>query len=291
MLSLDPDFLRSFLAICDTGSYGAAAERVNKTQSTISAQMKRLEETLGVGLFEKTGRRNVLSPAGRQLLEYARLIVRLNDQTVNAFRAPEVRGAIKIGTSDDYAQIFLAPILNRFAYTHPAVEVEIVTADSAELMRRNDAESFDAMLISRDRPDLNVELELLRTDRLHWIGSARHNHDDERLPLALWSDGCSWRAKALAALAAAGRQYRLVFTTSNAPLLMQTVRDGRGVTIGPRWYLAEGMKVLDDLDAACPLGEDGVGIYVRPGAESQQLDVFLDQVRTQFRHDAARTAA
>ena len=53
MFNLDPDFLRSFLAISETGSYGAAAGRVNKTQSTISAQMKRLEDVLGVTLFEK----------------------------------------------------------------------------------------------------------------------------------------------------------------------------------------------------------------------------------------------
>ena len=60
MFSLDPDFLHTFLAISETGSFGAAGERVNKTQSTVSAQMKRLEEIIGVPLFEREGRRNVL---------------------------------------------------------------------------------------------------------------------------------------------------------------------------------------------------------------------------------------
>ena len=101
MIAIDPDFLRSFLAISDTGSYGAAAKRVNKTQSTVSAQMKRLEETLGVALFEKAGRRNLLSPEGLRLLQYAKSIVRLNEETVNPFRQVEATGAIKIGLSDD----------------------------------------------------------------------------------------------------------------------------------------------------------------------------------------------
>ena len=57
MFSLDPDFLRTFLAISETGSFGAAGERVNKTQSTVSAQMKRLEEIIGVPLFEREGPR------------------------------------------------------------------------------------------------------------------------------------------------------------------------------------------------------------------------------------------
>lgn len=290
MFSLDPDFLRSFLAIYETGSYGAAAAHVNKTQSTVSAQMKRIEEILGVTLFEKVGRRNILSPEGKRLVEYARPLVRLNDETVSAFRPPAISGAIKIGTCDDYAQAFLPPILSRFAYTHPAIEVEIVTADTAELLRRTDIEPFDALLVSSSQRDLDVEV--LRTDRLHWIGSDRFScHQEEKLPLALWSEGCSWRGKALAALAQGGRHWRLAYTTSNAPLLLATVRDGLGITVGPRWYLDTGLKILDDLDTTCPLGTDGLGIHILPGAKSGPLEPFLDHVRTHFREEGKLAVA
>lgn len=290
MFSLDPDFLRSFLAICETGSYGAAAARVNKTQSTLSAQMKKLEETLGTNLFEKTGRRNTLSPAGSRLLAYAGPIVRLNDETINAFRPPAVSGAIKIGTSDDYAQSFLPPVLANFAATCPAVEVEVVTSDTRTLLARDDTETFDALLISTTYGDDGFEI--LRKDQLHWIGSDRHaRHKAERIPLALWSDGCSWRAKALAALAQGGREWRMAYTTSNAPLLLATVRDGLGITIGPRWYLTPGLRIIEQMDAQCPLEKDGIGIRTRPGEKSPSLEAFLKEVRLHFRGEGRLAVA
>jgi hypothetical protein len=68
MQALDPDFLRTFIAITETGTYEAAGLKVNKTQSAVSAQVKRLEEILGATLFEKSGRRNVLTASGRRLV-------------------------------------------------------------------------------------------------------------------------------------------------------------------------------------------------------------------------------
>ncbi|SON56472.1 HTH-type transcriptional regulator YofA [Hartmannibacter diazotrophicus] len=290
LLSLDPDFLRSFLAISETGSYGAAAERVNKTQSTVSAQMKRLEEVLNVSLFEKNGRRNTLTPSGLRLLEFARQMVHLNDETLRAFHPPDVSGFIRIGTSDDYAQAFLIPVLSRFAATHPAVEVEVLTDDTSGLLKRRDRNSFDAMLIATSRGGGDVET--LRTDKLHWIGSDQYSrHQEEKMPLVMWSEGCAWRSKAEAALSAAGRPWRVAFTTSNSPLLFAAVRDGLGITIGPRWYLKPGLRVLDDLDALYPLGSEGLGIMARPGNRSAPLEAFLTEVRAQFRGDTALMAA
>lgn len=286
MLSLDPDFLRSFLAISETGSYGAAARHVNKTQSTVSAQMKRLEEILGVTLFAKEGRRNVLSPAGQRLLEYARPIVRLNDETVSAFRPPDVSGTLRIGTSDDYAQAFLPPILKSFTRTYPAVELEIVTGEGWRLLELDQDEPFDALLLTAGRGDTGSEP--LRQDRLHWIGPERLSpHTGPRLPLVLWGSGCPWRAKALAALAEAGRDWRLAYTSSNVPLLLASVRDGLGVTVGPRWYVGEGLRVLEDMDAAYPLGMDGIWAKTRPESASlPALSAFLDALRFHFRQEA-----
>lgn len=290
MLSLDPDYLRSFLAIHESGSYGAAAAEVNKTQSTVSAQMKRLEDMLGAALFEKQGRRNVLTDAGRRLLDYARPIVRLNDETILAFRPPEVSGTIRIGTCDDYAQAFLPPILMQFARTHPAVQVEVVTGTAMELDRRDREKPFDAQLISSCDPAA-ANVEPLRTDSLHWIGSDRYRrHLDEVLPLALWADGCSWRAQALAVLTMAGRDWRMAYTTSNAPLLIATVRDGLGITVAPRWYLSPGLTVLEDMDARYPLGEATIYIKAQQGTQAPALAAFLDYLKAHFRPEVALRA-
>lgn len=288
MLAIDPDFLRSFLAISDTGSYGAAARRVNKTQSTISAQMKRLEDTLGVVLFEKAGRRNLLSPEGLRLLQYAKSIVRLNEETVNAFRQGDATGTIKIGMCDDYAQAFLMPALTRFAHRYPLVEVEVLTTDTRSLRERADLDSFHAIIGSGNS---GLEgLELLRRDRLYWIGSDDHRvHTETRMPLALWSEGCSWRDMALAALAEGDRAYRVVHTTSNAALLRAVVREGLAITIGPKWYLAPGLTLLDDMNRTFPLAEDSVGVKVLAGEMTEPLAVFLDYLRAGFRNPVPLT--
>ena len=285
MIAIDPDFLRSFLAISDTGSYGAAAKRVNKTQSTVSAQMKRLEDALGVVLFEKAGRRNLLSPEGLRLLQYAKSIVRLNEETVNAFRQQEAVDAIKIGMCDDYAQAFLMPVLTRFARRYPQVEVEVFTTDTRSLRERSDLDSFHAIIASGNA-GLDG-LETLRRDRLYWIGAEDQTvHLEARMPLALWSEGCTWRGMGLAALAQADRPYRIGHTTSNASLLRAVVREGMAVTMGPKWYLAPGLTLLDDMNRTLPLGEDTVGLKVIAGEISEPLAVFLDYLRAGFRNDA-----
>lgn len=288
MFSLDPDFLRTFLAISQTGSFGAAGQRINKTQSTVSAQMKRLEEILGVSLFEKAGRRNVLTPEGRKLLEYAASMVRLNDEAVNAFRPPEVSGTVRIGAIDEYAQAFLPGALSSFAVTHPSVQVEVVTGTTQQLRPQLDEGRLDAAIVScyPDAP----HTEVLRGDRLHWIGAPGHTlHFEDPIPLSTWSDGCSWREAGLAALARAGRTWRFAFTSSNATLLATTVRDGLGITVAPRWFVTDGMEILADLDAQCPLVDAEIGIMRANGLDNRALDTFLAHLRRQF--SAATMAA
>lgn len=289
MQSLDPDFLRTFLAISETGGFASAANRVNKTQSTVSAQVRRLEEMLDARLFEKSGRRNVLTGEGRKLMEYARAMVRLNDETIRAFRPPEVSGTIKIGTTDDYAQAFLPETLASFARSHPCVEVEIVTASSQILEPLLNTDGFDAVILLREKHD--TEMEVLRTDRVHWIGVPGGNAQlDDAMPLALWAEGCAWRDMALAALAAAGRAWRIAYTTSNTPLLYATVKSQLGVTVAPDWFVSEDVQILEDLDRKYPLGTAEIGIKIRQGDRSAALEAFLCHLRERINPALERAA-
>jgi len=283
MFSLEPDFLRTFLAISETGSFGAAGERVNKTQSTVSAQMKRLEEILDVSLFEREGRRNVLTDDGRKLMEYAASIVRLNDEAIKAFQPAKISGSIKIGAIDEYAQAFFPGVLPSFSRSHPGVQVELVTGTSGRLLPQFEEDNLDAIIVSC-RPGDEAILPL-RSDRLHWIGAEGHTvHYCDPIPIAAWSDGCSWREMALASLAREGRKWRLAFTTSNAALMTMTIRDGLGIGVGPEWLLAPGLKILDDLDAQCPLGYADIGIKRRNNSKgAAALDAFLGHLQGQMK--------
>ena len=90
--NLDIDLLRSFAAVADTGGFTAAGEVVARTQSTVSIQIKRLEEIVGKKVFERTSRSLALTPEGEMLLGYARRILELNDETVRRIAEPPVTG-------------------------------------------------------------------------------------------------------------------------------------------------------------------------------------------------------
>jgi DNA-binding transcriptional LysR family regulator len=289
MQALDPDFLRTFFSITETGTYEAAGLKVNKTQSSVSAQVKRLEEILGATLFEKSGRRNVLTASGRRLLEYAYAMVKLNEEIIGIFRPPEVSGHLKVGASDDHAQVFFPEVLASFARTHPAVRVEIITGTSSHLIPRMDQEDFDILVVARRAGD--QEMEVLRQDRLHWIGAEGATAQfDETLPLALWPEGCSWREMALAALARHRRPWRHAYTTSNGPLLAATARSGLAVTIAPDWFVAPGLRILDELDERYPLGLVEMGIMTRPGRRTPAAEAFSAHLRTHFRTPHSKAA-
>jgi DNA-binding transcriptional LysR family regulator len=120
---IDVDQLRTFIAIAETGSFTRAAEVVNKTQSAVSMQMKRLEERIQRPIFARDGRASKLTEDGQRLLDYARRIVKLNMETVAAFSDAGLSGHVRLGVPDDYADRYLPEIMARFSRAYPGVEL------------------------------------------------------------------------------------------------------------------------------------------------------------------------
>ena len=170
---LDTDQLVTFIAINDTGSHAGAAVKVNKSQSAISMQMKRLEEAVGKPLFRRVGRTNQLTAEGDQLLGYAYRIIALNERAMAALTQPELEGRVRIGTPDDYAEQFLPDILSRFSQTHPRVEVEVVCEVSGGLWRRIKADRLDLAIVNKAFLKGGVIGTLFRIEPLHWVTSAQ----------------------------------------------------------------------------------------------------------------------
>jgi DNA-binding transcriptional LysR family regulator len=107
-----PNVLRTFVAIADQGGFTRAGEVVNRTQSAVSMQMKRLEEdVLQRPLFQRDGRQVRLTAEGQVLLGYARRILKLHSEVFNTLREPHMVGTVRIGTPDDYVMRFLPGIL------------------------------------------------------------------------------------------------------------------------------------------------------------------------------------
>src|ERR1700710_2787281 len=116
---LDPDLLKAFVAVADQRSFTRAAAVLNRTQSAVSMQIKRLEDRLGVELFHRTKANVDLSSAGEGLLGYARRLLVLNDEAVGRLREHKVEGLVRLGVMDDYGTFLVPPLLANFILGYP----------------------------------------------------------------------------------------------------------------------------------------------------------------------------
>ncbi len=274
---LDIDQLQTFLAIVDTGSFTKAADRVFKTQSAVSMQMRRLEERVGKQLFAKDGRGNRLTTEGEKLLNYARRIIRLNNEAMAAFDDNRLEGTLRIGTPDDYADRYMPEIIGRFAKTHPNVELYIVCENSSSLAERMAKGELDIALVTHN-PRTRAS-DVVRTEPLCWVTSANHPlREDAPVPLAVGRRDCLWRQVACSSLDADGREYQILFTSWSSTVVAAAVLAGMAVSVLPESTLRPGMKVLTAADGFPPLPPVQIGLMKRPGLSASLLNAISDHI-------------
>jgi len=278
MANLDVDQLKTFLAIADSGNFTRAAEEVNKTQSAVSMQMKRLEETIGRPIFARDGRGSRLTTDGERLVEFARRMVAMNDEAVNTFAQPEITGTVRFGTPDDYSDLFLPEILARFHRTHPQVNVDVECLQSMDLAGRIRGSELDLAVVTFNGHD--VQGEALLTADIVWVTSARHQtHLMETLPFAAASATCSWRRQAVQKLEKHGRRYRVAYTSPNFATICAVVLQGLAVAAMPRICVKPGMKILTDEEGFPSLGVFDIGLIHKPGKLSLAAEALAQHVR------------
>ncbi|CAO3419892.1 LysR family transcriptional regulator [Azospirillum doebereinerae] len=142
---LDPDLLKAFVAVAEQRSFTRAAAMLNRTQSAVSMQIKRLEERLGVELFHRTKANVDLSSAGEGLLGYARRILTLNDEAVGRLQEHKVEGVVRLGVMEDYGTFIVPPLLASFAAGHPRIHVAMETGLTTFMTDRL-GEAFDLVV-------------------------------------------------------------------------------------------------------------------------------------------------
>jgi len=266
---IDVDQLRTFIAIAETGSFTRAAEVVNKTQSAVSMQIKRLEERIERPIFSRDGRASKLTEDGQRLLDYARRIIKLNIETLAAFSDAEMTGRVRLGVPDDYADRYLPEIMARFSRAYPGVELTVICEPSIDLLDRIDGNEIDLAIVTNC--ESKRAAETFRRERLLWVTSNRHpTHLEEKLPLALGRPTCSWRRTAIERLEAVGRPYRVLYSSSNAGAVAAAVLSGLAVSVFAESGLRPGMRVLSAADGFPELPACRIGL-VRSAHESSAL--------------------
>lgn len=221
VVNLPTELLRSFVAIVDSGTMLRASERVFVTQSALSLQMKRLEDTVQSQLFHREGRRLVLTPAGGSFLTHAREILASNDRAVAALTGDVLAGPARVGMVQDFAETLLSGVLARFSALNPDSQLQVRVGGSQELLELLKADRLDVVLCMGAPEDPRA----LTVEETVWFGAPSHL-EAEVLPLAILEEPCRFREAALAALDAAGRPYRVVLETPSLSVLRAAVDSG-----------------------------------------------------------------
>lgn len=241
---LDLDQLRTFVAIAEMGSFTAAAEIVHKTQSAVSMQMRRLEERVGRPIFTRDGRQSRLTEDGRRLLEYARRMIRLNDETLAAFSDPGLAGTVRLGIPDDYADRLLPTVLAGFSRINPAIDIYVDCQRTYVILDMIRQGTLDLAIVSHEAIT-GVPSEVIRREQLYWVASRDHCvHELDPIPLALGPEDCCWRLEAVRALDSMGRRFRICYTSGAALALSGAVLAGLAISILPESALRPNMRIL-----------------------------------------------
>ncbi|WP_068318889.1 LysR substrate-binding domain-containing protein [Polycladidibacter hongkongensis] len=253
--SLDVDQLRTFLAIAELGGFSKAGEAVHKTQSAVSMQMRRLEERLGQTLFAKDGRNSRLTDDGHRLVDYARRMIALNDETVVAFaKDKEIAGQVRLGLPDDYAERLLPQVLAAFGRINPSTQLEVFCESSMDLgvkIRRGELDL--AIVTGSDCTD--VPGTIIRREQLHWVGPQDVVlHDKDPMPIAVGPITCSWRNKAISAMEKTQRPYQVVFSSASAAALSGAVQAGLAIAVLPASAIRSVHRILGEKEGMPPLG-------------------------------------
>lgn len=251
--NLDLDVLRTFVTGVDLGNFAKAAERLGRSQSAISLQLKKLEDRVGQTLFRKQGRHLALTEAGETMLGYARRMLDLNDEAVAALARPDLSGQVRVGMPQDFAESWLPGVLGRFARAHPRARVDARVDRNAALLAALDRGELDLALVWDDglRPD--QARDRLVDLPIQWIGMPGFVRvPDQPLPLALLDQPCLFRRRGLAALDKAGILWRVAFTSASPSGLWAAVAAGLGVTVRTAVGLPLGLSVLDGSTVALP---------------------------------------
>jgi DNA-binding transcriptional LysR family regulator len=277
--TLDLELLRTFIAVVDHHSFAEAGAQLARTQSSVTQHMQRLEQLVGVSLFEKRGRQKQLTEAGLQLLRNARQMLLLNDEALNGLRESTLSGVLRIGSPHDIADTILPPMLSHIARSAPRLRLEIDVGRSPFLMEDLHRGKIDMVISTRQ--DASLEGFALRTSPVWWICSAQYIHNSgEPLPLILVDEPSIYRRYALEALERANIPWRQAYLASNLIGIKAATRAGLGVTARSMEMLGPDMRVLGETDGLPRLPDVTYHLWIRPNTVNPLVRRAYELIRS-----------
>ncbi|MBP7337258.1 LysR family transcriptional regulator [Niveispirillum sp.] len=228
----DPRLLRAFVTIADTGSFTSAADRLHMTQSTISQQLGRLEQSVGQGLIDRAARPVRPTPAGERLLGPARRILSLQRDAAAMLSDPVGTSVLRIGLPEDIATVPVMSAFARFSTSHREIRLDVTTGLSRDIARRYRAGDFDIAIVKEAaaQPDHRASF----AEPMAWFQAADGLNDwPDPIPLVAFPPGALYRDAMFERIEGLGRRWYIAFTGSSLDSVATAVTTGMGLSLLP----------------------------------------------------------
>jgi DNA-binding transcriptional LysR family regulator len=267
----DLELLRSFVSVVDAGGFTRAGERVHRTQSTVSQQIKRLEDDVGQPLLNRSAKDVTVTEAGERLLSYARRLLSLAEEARDVMARPGHEGAVRLGIPEDFAAYRLTKLLAAFSRSHPGLRLDVRADQSIYLRRDLERGELDLALLKRDANEKGGIAAW--PERVHWVTSKAHPVDANVLsvPLIGFPAGCLYRTRAIHAIESAGRPWHMAYTSSSLAGIQAAVAAGLGLSILSEMAIQSDHRVLTAKDGFAPIDRTQVALVASPGASPATL--------------------
>jgi DNA-binding transcriptional LysR family regulator len=270
-MTLDLELLRAFVAVTESGSFTAAANVLGRSQSAVSQKVVRLEDALGVRVFERTSRSLSLTQDGERVLVASRRLLNQYEAFMRELREPPRLATLRLGVSENLVQTQLPLLLSRFSQRYPDVQLELTTGSSKGLITSHEAGLLDVVFTKRKRAGLPHRGRIIWREPLVWLVSTKfHGEPSSPARLVVMSPPCGYRKIMTETMDCARREWTIACTASSLIGVQAAVAGGLGVTVLGKSFARSGMKILP-LSAQWPalpvseiavIGEDSTAQHI-----------------------------
>jgi len=287
--NIETSLLRSFVTIAETRSFTRSAQVLFRTQSAITMQMQKLEETLGCKLTYRAGKSIELTDEGEALLPYANEILRLNDELQSNLKSMKRREEIRVGTSDDYAVMLLPKVLEDFTRDHPNVTMAINCSNRDQNIEKLKKGEIDILLTPVTADEQMGET--IRSERLVWVGT--HQTDivpDQPVPLTGFPVGCVCRELMVRSLNQQNRDWRFMYSSNSIVSIHSAILSGRVVSAVEESTVPVGGKILNGEFGLPSLPEVKISVLRNKDHPSRIHNRFYEHLKENMRFHTTSVA-
>lgn len=279
--NLDLTALRSFIAVADSGGVTKAASVLNLTQSAVSMQLKRLEESLGQSLLDRTGRTIGLTTSGEQLLSYGRKMMGLNDEVFSRMTDHAYQGSMVLGVPHDIVYPAIPKVLQMFHADYPRMRLQLLSSSTVRLLEMFEEGRCDMILTTEE--GCGSGGETLAKKNLLWYGAPGGTAWQKRpVPLAT-EPFCSFRPIMLNALDKAGVPWDIAVDSDSSRTVEATVSADLAILAQLEGTAGGDLQPIHHSGALPELGSNSINLYVNEAKSSEVLDALANLVRRSYR--------